>query len=542
ENWGVDLVHDPSHRDWLRRRYEWLKHYDPMRLVVDNSPLHPSFHVETDIVDYHFYAAIPDNRHAWDRFVDMLADRKPFLFSPEDAVTTGKEPLMCSEFGNWGLPNPRELADADGREPWWFETGHDWGGGVMYPHGMENRFADWHLDRVFGTLDDFVVAAQWQQFRALKYQIEKLRARPEIAGYVITELTDVHWESNGLLDMRRNKRVFHEVFHTINSETMIVPEIERTSFWAGEKARIRLKLAHGGGRTLERSALMYDLSGCEAASGSIETPPLHAGTVVDLGDIEIALPDVAAAVSVRLDFRLGDSSAPASRAWVDLSLHPRQRDVQRVPVYSPDAAVREHLVGLGYDVVGEANAALLIVSTTLDDAIAAHVRQGGRLLLLPETEIPLYPLFPHWQNVQVEARAGTPWQGDWASSFSWLHRAGPFTALPGGPLLDMAFDRVLPTHVISGANLHDFHGRVHAGLVVGWIHKPVALAIERGYGKGHFVASTFRLFRDPPGVDPTATLLLEALAERAVLGRELPMEPQDTEALDVDFTQGRAAG
>lgn len=287
---------------------------------------------------------------------------------------------------------------------------------------------------------------------------------------------------------------------------------------------------------------MYDLSGCEAASGSIETPPLHAGTVVDLGDIEIALPDVAAAVSVRLDFRLGDSSAPASRAWVDLSLHPRQRDVQRVPVYSPDAAVREHLVGLGYDVVGEANAALLIVSTTLDDAIAAHVRQGGRLLLLPETEIPLYPLFPHWQNVQVEARAGTPWQGDWASSFSWLHRAGPFTALPGGPLLDMAFDRVLPTHVISGANLHDFHGRVHAGLVVGWIHKPVALAIERGYGNGHFVASTFRLFRDPPGVDPTATLLLEALAERAVLGRELPMEPQDTEALDVDFTQGRAAG
>ena len=43
---------------------------------------------------------------------------------------------MCSEFGNWGLPDPERLADAAGNEPWWFETGHDWGEGVMYAHGV----------------------------------------------------------------------------------------------------------------------------------------------------------------------------------------------------------------------------------------------------------------------------------------------------------------------------------------------------------------------------------------------------------------------
>ena len=59
ENWGVDLVHDADHRDWLKRTFAWLKAYDPTRLVVDNSPLAPSFHVESDIADYHFYAAIP---------------------------------------------------------------------------------------------------------------------------------------------------------------------------------------------------------------------------------------------------------------------------------------------------------------------------------------------------------------------------------------------------------------------------------------------------------------------------------------------------
>src|SRR5207248_6870958 len=67
-------------------------------------------------------------------------------------------------------------------------------------YGVQNRFADWSLGRVFGDLRGFIEAAQWQQFRALKYEIESLRRMPPIAGYVITELTDAHWECNGLLD------------------------------------------------------------------------------------------------------------------------------------------------------------------------------------------------------------------------------------------------------------------------------------------------------------------------------------------------------
>src|SRR5918993_5389688 len=222
ENWGVDLVHDADHREWLKQTFAWLKGYDPTRLVVDNSPLAPSFHVESDVADYHYYAAIPDHRDAFDKFADGLAKRAAWLYSPYgDAVITGREPLMCSEFGNWGLPYPKDLRDEKGQEPWWFETGHDWGDGVMYAHGVENRFTDWSLDRVFGDLRQFVLACQWQQFRALKYQIEAMRRKPSLAGYVITELHDCHWESNGLLDMRRNPRVFHELFHIINADTVI---------------------------------------------------------------------------------------------------------------------------------------------------------------------------------------------------------------------------------------------------------------------------------------------------------------------------------
>ena len=119
---------------------------------------------------------------------------------------------------------------------------------------FENRFRDWSLDRVFGSFPDFVDAAQWQQFRALKYEIETMRRRPEIAGYVITEFTDCHWESNGLLDLRRNPRVFHDVFRTINADTIIVPQWDRLAFWDDEMLQVGVRYRSCRRRRRERNA------------------------------------------------------------------------------------------------------------------------------------------------------------------------------------------------------------------------------------------------------------------------------------------------
>ena len=182
---------------------------------------------------------------------------------------------------------------------------------------------------------------------------------------------------------------------------------------------------------------------------------------------------------------------------------------------------------MGYQLAAGIDSAAVVVARAHDEMICDAVRRGARLLLLPEAEGPLYPFFPHWQNVQVRGRNGTVWRGDWASSFSWLRRAGVFAGLPGGPLIDESFDRVIPSHVIAGCNSIDFQARVHAGLVVGWVHKPVALAVEQPYGRGHVVASTFRLFRDAPGADPTATVLLDSLIALAVgAGERLDTAPE----------------
>jgi hypothetical protein len=509
ENWGVDLVNDPEHRAWLKNTYHWLKSYDPTRLVVDNSPLGPSFHVETDIADYHFYAAFPDSRNDWDTFVKELASRPDWLFSPDgDAVQKGDEPLLCSEFGNWGLPDPADLRSPEGREPWWFETGHDWGEGVMYPHGIENRFSDWSLDRVFGSLHNFVEAAQWQQFRALKYEIEALRREEAIAGYVITEFTDCNWESNGLLDLRRNRRVFHDRFKTINADRVIVPAWDRLSYWAGETVRFGLKVANGADEAIKDGILTIRFAG----ERRIELPVVSGSSVADLGRIEVAIPRDTPTALHRIGMHLTDRTGSAlAENYIEFAVHRGRTQPERISLWSSSSDMRERLATLGYEIAGSMQEAQLLIETEHDMTMADHVRRGGRLLLLAGKEASLNPFFPHWQNVRVQSRDGTLWRGDWASSFAWLRRGRAFGHIPGGPLLDETFDRVLPRHVISGCNLLDFQGRVYAGLVVGWIHRPTAVLVERAYGKGRVVATTFRLFRDEPGADPTATQLLDAM-------------------------------
>jgi hypothetical protein len=496
---------------------DWLKAADPGRLVVDNSPIAPSFHVRSDLEDFHFYAAIPDHRWSWDGFVEALAARPAWTYAPGgEAVRTGGEPLLCSEFGNWGLPDPQRLKGPDDADPWWFETGHDWGEGAAYPHGVENRFRAAGLERVFGSLGAFVEAAQWQQYRALKYQIETMRRQPAFAGYVITEFTDCHWESNGLLDMHRNPRVFHDAFAAINAETVVVPGWERVAYWSGEPIRVGLAAAHGGGERLRDVMLRWR---CGPAAG--EAGPLHLEHGVrNLPPAMFEAPALESPAVQRLELELEAVGQVLATNHLELTILPRRgtspaKDVQ---VWAM-GELRDRLQALGYRLAPSLLEADATVATALDESLCAAIRGGARVVLLTDQPMELQPIFPHWQATRVVRRSGTMWQGDWISSFSWLRRDGPFARIPGGPLMDHAFDRVIPNHVIAGCSTWDFQARVHSGMVIGWVHKSAGLIVERERGRGKMVVSTFRLLEDAPGVDPVATALLDALLELAVTPR-----------------------
>jgi hypothetical protein len=520
ENWGHDLVHDAGQRVWLARTYGWLKSEDPTRLVVDNSPLWPSFHVKSDVADVHFYKGMPDHREEWDAFVVAYATESlaAVYSAAGDAAIAGDEPRMISEFGNWGLPDPADLVDADGREPWWFETGHDWADGVMYPHGIEQRFAAAGLPRVFGGLRAFALACQWQQFYALKHQIESMRRQPSLAGYVITELADAHWECNGLLDMRRNPRAFHTVFHEVNGDRVLIAGGPRRALWAGETVSIGITLANGG-KALLPGALDARFDG--ETIPALSHAEAEAGSVAEIGRFDLTVPSLDAPRIAALTVDIG-----VARTHLHLALHPRRSmPAGAFRLWSDDCKVANYLRALDYPIVDDLAEADLAVVAAPSRVLEAFVRGSGSALILADRPMALEPLFPHWQNVQIVERAGTSWQGDWASSFAWLRREAAFARLPGGPLLDDSFERVYPRCVINNCNALDFHARVHAGLVVGWIHKAVALIIEGRYGAGRFALSTFRLFEDAPGADPMATILTDALIETVMKRSPSPQAP-----------------
>ncbi len=269
EDWGTRLVENAEHRAWLKESYDWLKAEDPTRLVVDNSACFPNFHVKTDLNDYHYYRSVPERRQEWDDITAQFAAGADWTYSPlGDAERQGDEPLIVSEFGVWGLPDPAKLRDADGNEPDWFETGSVWGDGVALPRGVEKRFAALDPARTFGSFTSFVEAAQWYQFMNLRYQIEEMRRYPSIMGYVITELTDVHWESNGLLDMERNPRVFHDTFATINADIVVVPRPRRYAAYGGDMLSVDLRVATGG-KSLPAGTR---LSWSGEVTGSVDVP------------------------------------------------------------------------------------------------------------------------------------------------------------------------------------------------------------------------------------------------------------------------------
>ena len=536
EDWGTRLCEDPAHRAWLAAEYDWLRQRDPSRLVVDNSPCNGNFHVKTDINDFHYYRSVPERRAEWDALTAEFAQGADWTFTPfGDGQRRGDEPLVVSEFGVWGLPQPAQVTLA-GAEPWWMETGGTWGEGVAYPHGVQHRFAALQLDRVFGNFEAFITAAQWYQFANLKYQIEVMRGWPQIQGYVITEFTDVHWESNGLLDMNRNPRVFHDRFAQINSDLVIVPKLDRYAGYAGESVRVDLSVATGG-QPLQGAVLRWSL-GADAGA-ELAVPPTPALSLAEVGTLDVALPSGGNAIAT-LSLTLHQDGVEVARNQVEIAVYQRDVAAEMPAIFTEDARLLAHATALGCRAVPRDQAQVVLVRNLSPQDIQA-LQNGARYLVMlgedteskeqirtdpPRREppglvfdqgLPGIPGSADGQlpNMALHPRHGSMWRGDWIAGFSWLRRQGPFADIPGGPLVDLSFDRVIPRQVLTGFRTWEFGSAVHAGVVVGWVHKPAAFVAERRVGQGALVASTFRLTGEAPGADPVARALTRALLQLA---------------------------
>jgi hypothetical protein len=514
ESWGIDLT-DSAQRAWLTETYEWFKQLDPTRLVVGNSACWSNFHVVTDIADFHSYYAMPDHYKKWQKWTNKYAGRPWWLFAHDyiahkqwreflrdpwhgserplaaDAKPKGDEPLLVSEFGNWGLPEVQKLYEGNGgATPWWFDTGLNWNEGIVYPRGIEQRFREYHLDRVFPSLTALIEASQRLQLDALKFEIEDMRAHPSIQGYVVTELTDVHWESNGLLDMYRNPKVCTPVLHKFNADDVLIPIWERLTYTSGENCSLRMLFSHYSPIEINDALLVWEVTSDNfEASGvqllAAECPPFE---ITELGFISFETPQVQDPTLARLEMKLFSGDELIASTYQEIYVFPELvYSGEGQPIYSPE--FHRQLEQLGYSIADDLSQTKVAVVTVLDDTFREFVLRGGRVLLLAEDEDALQMRVP---GLDIEERDDSAWQGDWASTFGW-HR---FDKLPTGNTVNFAFAGITPEYVIGDFSGRDFAFQVYAGLFVGWLHKPVPTIARRRMGQGEVFVSTFQLSKN----------------------------------------------
>ena len=514
EGWGIDLDDNPDDRAWLSQSFDRLKRLVPQSLLVDNSPCFPrNYHVKTEIDDFHWYNNWPAQNDQFQATTDAFAARPQWSFSPHgDATRSGKEPLVVSEFGVWGLPHPHDIREKDGREPWWFDSGHEWNNGAGLPHGIEARFRDAGLARVFGDLDHFIDHAQRTQYRGLKYQIETLRYAEPISGYVITELNDTQWEANGLMDARNNPRAFAGELAALQTPWLVVGRAERTALRPGEEAKVRVRLS-GATRAPEGTVLSWRFG---ATEGHVALTTSKRGSREVVIVITAAHASAITTVPLRLEAHDGDGLMLSANS-LEFCIVPGLVDA---PALQPaDKSASQLLKALHWP-AGKTDPGATLLATRLTTPVREALLAGRKVLLIandlraltdPKRSLPQRDLV-NFPKMEIRPREGTYWDGRWMGAFSWRRTDGPWAALPNGPMLDEHWQGLHPRYVLTGFRSTAFAGLVDAGVVVAWVHKAAAFSKRSFLGKGWLTVTTFDLGSAAAQANPLAPHVLAALA------------------------------
>jgi len=486
ESWGINLKQEEQ-RKWLLNTFEKVRStLQPLgRLVIDNSACEGNFHLKTDIEDFHQYYSMPDQVKLWDKWLAEFASRPAWTFSPYgDAERTGKEPLVVSEFGNWGLPKlPGEAL------PWWFF--YSFGGReVTNPAGVFERFRAYGFDKIFESYNEFAEQSQWHQFISIKYEIESMRAYPSIQGYVVTAMTDVHWEVNGLLDMWRNPKLFASDLARIQKPDVVIARPDKWSAFAGENMQAHILLSHYSTREMKGARLRWSTD--SGASGVFTLPEeIPPATVQDLGTVQWKAPEDELPFTERIHLELrGKNGGRLADNTCEVFIVAKP-DVEGTPsiwMHDPGAIYPElasELQQRGYN-VGDDGA--LCIATKLDDTVWSHCDRGGTALLL----IDAANAFPSDVALKSSIRAGCELDGRWFSNFNWIRMESEvFRDIAFGRILGFESTEVASDYVIEGIAPEDFSD-VLSGATFGWLNKNSGLVLQCACNGGRLLATVFR--------------------------------------------------
>ena len=514
EQWGMDNT-QANQRAWLLQTFQDLKQLTaPLgRLITDDSACCRGFHLHSDFADWHTYYSIPDHAQNWADWVGQYAERPKYLFSSYgDAITTGEEPLLVSEFGNWGLP----VLPPPDQLPWWFPRDFE-GRELTRAGGVFDRFHAFGFDRIYTSFDDLARATERHEYLSLQYEIEQMRQQASIQGYVITEFTDANWEANGLLSMWRQPKIFAEPLGNLQQDDLVMADFPTHNFAAGAPVELPLTLSHYSAVSLGQAAIEWQTSDGQSGTLPLTIPP-RPGSVSAVGTLHFRAAEtkVASAEFLRLQLVGADGRTLAQNRY-RFAVYAALQPGPAVAIHDPLnqlQALRAALLARGVPVTeaGTGGEKGVWLSSALDDATRARLNQGGTVLLLAASRQAL----PAASSLSIEPRAGSDLTGDWVSNFNWVLSSSPLW-VPLAPVIEQSIlgweaAAVTPDFVIDGLRAEDSRN-VLAGVFYGWLNSNRAYLADVHQGSGRMLITTFRFHQY--GQDPFATILLDQILKAA---------------------------
>jgi hypothetical protein len=321
----------------------------------------------------------------------------------------------------------------------------------------------------------------------------------------------VQWESNGLMDVQNHPRAFAERLANLQQPWLIIAQTARTAVRAGERFDVSVRLA--GAADLPNNARLKWRFADESGEAALGTEP----TTIALS---AGAAEAVAIVPLELEARASKGRI-LSRNALELCVVPPLGGAT-LSLFPVDEAASNILTAIGWpNRATTAEDAEVLLATRLTTPIREALIAGRKVVLVansadalidPERKLPLNDRH-NFPSMLLRERAGTPWDGQWMGAFTWRRMEGPWSGLPGGPMLDEHWSGLLPNHVLTGFPSVAFGGLVDAGVAVGWLHHAAAFVKRSFLGNGWLTVSTFDLTSPQAHDNPLAPHLLRALAE-----------------------------
>lgn len=502
EEWGVPLAKEEEARKWLKETWHFVKKLDPTRLVVDNSPAFAG-HVISDIEDQHVYKAIPDHAREFEEWVRDFSKHPSWTFRFPESERRGFEPLVVSEFGNWGLPDVEEiLRYYNGKDPYWFNQ-ESYGGPIR--KGIDEFFR-LGLNEAYGSLKKLAEATQKHQLESLKFEVETMRLHPEIVGYVITQFTDLNSESNGLMDMCREEKLLHHFMKFFQAQDVIVIRPEKWSYLEGEEARVRIYVSRFS--AIEPKAVEWWVENVPVG-GVLKPTGVERSCCVEVCETVFRVPETGKPGKLTIWARmLDDNGREICRNYQEILTFPSQsvKSNREISVFGAGASIIEKIREIGLTIVNPSESRVAI-SLGINEEALNYAKNGGRILfLLEESEAGSTIL----GRIRLVERLEKDRWGDWCTAFLWLKKDVTSRLFYEGHL-GMPFIECIPSMVLDGLGPLDIKNAL-GGVFVGWVREPAATILPVKIGAGLAVLCTFRLVRNLVK-DPVSTALFCSLVD-----------------------------